>query len=112
MHYQAAMKPMPQISTLPKSSRQDRVSLRHKPRSPWTDYNFQAMVREHSGDEDSLSDISPSEGRPSFRDISREFLNEETHQGFCAELFLFGVIVVISAWPLLALVEAWTALPG
>jgi hypothetical protein len=106
------MKPTPRISTLPTSSRQDRVSLRRKPRSPRLDYNFQPMIGERSGDEGSLNRISPSEGRPSFRDISREFLREETHQGFCAELFLFGVIILISAWPVFALVEAWTALPG
>jgi hypothetical protein len=70
------------------------------------------MIGERAGEADPPNGVSPSEGRPSFRDISREFLTEETHQSFCAELFLFGVIILISAWPLFALVEAWTALPG
>jgi hypothetical protein len=105
------MKPMPQISTLPRSSRQDRVSLRRQPRSSRIDYNFQAMIGEHSGDADSPSGVSTPGEHSSFRDISREFLTKETHQSFFAELFLFGVIVLISAWPLFALVEAWTALP-
>ena len=88
------------------------MSLRRQPRSSRIDYNFQAMIGERSGDADSASGFSTSEERSSFRDISREFLTEETSQSFYAELFLFGVIALISAWPLFALVEAWTALPG
>jgi hypothetical protein len=109
---QSTMKPTPQISTLPRSSRQDLVSLRRTPRSPRIDRNFQPMMRERSSEADPPNGVSPSEGRPSFREISREFLKEETPQSFCAELFLFGVIILISAWPLFALVEAWSALPG
>jgi hypothetical protein len=47
--------------------------------------------------------------RASFREISREFLRSEIHQHFLAELLLFGVLVAISAWPLLSLAEILTA---
>jgi hypothetical protein len=106
------MKPNSQVSTLQGSRWQDRVSLQPKSRSPQTDYNFQAMIGEHSGDAGSPSGFSRAGERSAFRAISKEFLTEETHRSFFAELFLFGVIVLISAWPLFALLEAWTALPG
>jgi hypothetical protein len=105
------MKPTPQISTLSGSSQQDRGSLRQKPRLLQTDHNFQPMIGGNSSNADSPNGVSPSGERQSFRDISREFLKEETPQSFWAELFLFGVIILISAWPLFALVEAWNALP-
>jgi hypothetical protein len=38
-------------------------------------------------------------------------LRGETRQSFFAELFLFGVIVLTSAWPLFSLVDALSALP-
>ena len=61
---------------------------------------------------DSPNCLFPSRERQSFRDISREFLKEEAPQNYRAELILFGIIILISAWPLLALAEAWAALPG
>ena len=112
MRYQAAMKPMPQITAAQRSRRHDLVVDRCTPRHPLTDHNFQSWGRAHSSDENSRRSISPPGERPSFRDISRDFLNVETHQSFFAELFLFGIIILISGWPLFALVEAWNALPG
>ena len=106
------MKPTPLISSFTGNSRQDRVSRRRHPCGPRTDHNFQSRPGEHFGDTDSPNGLYPSRQRPSFRDISREFLKEEAPQNFRAEFILFGVIILISAWPLWALAEAWRALPG
>lgn len=105
------MKPMPQITAAQRSRRHDPVVHRRPPRRPLTDHNFHSWERPHSNDEDSRRSISSSGERPSFRDISRDFLSGETHQNFFAELLLFGVIVFTSAWPLFSLVDAWNALP-
>ena len=47
--------------------------------------------------------------RASFREISREFLRSEIHQHFFEELLFFGVIVAVSAWPLISLAEVLSA---
>jgi hypothetical protein len=103
---------MPQITAYQGSRRHDRVGRGLTPGRPMTDANYHSVGQLHSGDSASQRSISTPGEHPSFRDISREFLSEESHQSFCAELFLFGVIILVSTWPLFALVEAWTALPG
>lgn len=71
--------------------------------SPRTDYNFQSM-----NEPKFRGPGSESAGKrgASFREISREFLRSETPRHFVVELLLFGAIVAVSAWPLLALAEA------
>ena len=80
---------MPQISTLPRNSRRDRMSLRRAPRSPRIGQNFQPMIGERSGEADPPNGVSLSEGRPSFREISREFLREETAPKFLRRIISF-----------------------
>jgi hypothetical protein len=104
------MKPIPQIIP-PGHSRSDHPSLQRKHRSLLFDYHFQPTIGGNSSNADSPKRVSPSAARPSIRDISRDFIEGETPEAFCAELSLFGVIALISAWPFFALVEAWTALP-
>jgi hypothetical protein len=106
------MKPMPQITAALRSRRHDQRVDRCTPGRPLTDRNFQSWGRTHSSDENSRGRVSSPAESPSFRDISREFLSVETPRSFFAELFLFGVIVLISVWPLFSLLEAWAALPG
>ncbi len=44
--------------------------------------------------------------RRSFRDISRRYLAKEKDLEFVIEALLFAIIVAISAWPILAVVDA------
>jgi hypothetical protein len=105
------MKPIPQINAAQGSRRHDRIRHRHTPHRPAMDCNFYSAGRRHSDDANSRRNIPSSSKRPSFRDISREYWKKETPTSFFAELFFFAVIVLISAWPLPALVEALAALP-
>jgi hypothetical protein len=105
------MKPMPQITAAQESRRRAQVSHRHAPYRPSTDRNFYSMGWHHSGDANSRPSNRSSSERPSFRDIGREYWKKETPTSFFAELFFFAVIVLISAWPLPALVEALASLP-
>jgi hypothetical protein len=41
-------------------------------------------------------------GHQSIRDFGREFFAKENHIEFALEALLFGVLVVISAWPIAA----------
>jgi hypothetical protein len=42
----------------------------------------------------------------SFLELSRKFLHSESHWHFVTELLLFGVLIAVSAWPLLSLANA------
>lgn len=43
---------------------------------------------------------------PGFRDLSNEFLGAETRRSYVAEVLLFAVIVAVSAWPMITMVQA------
>jgi len=43
-----------------------------------------------------------SETRPTFRQLTRRYLAIERTMEFAIEALLFGIIVAISAWPILA----------
>jgi hypothetical protein len=45
-----------------------------------------------------------------FRKLSGEFLGKETPRDYVKELMLFGVIVVVSAWPIALMLRALGAL--
>jgi hypothetical protein len=46
-----------------------------------------------------------------FRDLSNEFLATETKRNYVAEVLFFAVIVVVSAWPIVSMVQALAQLP-
>lgn len=43
---------------------------------------------------------------PGFRDISNEFLGAETKRNYVAEVLFFAVIVGVSAWPIVSMLQA------
>ena len=43
---------------------------------------------------------------PGFRDLSKEFLSTETKRNYVAEVLFFAIIVGVSAWPIVAMVQA------
>ena len=50
--------------------------------------------------------LSPPVPAPGFRDLSNEFLGAETRRNYIAEVFLFAIIVGVSAWPIALMVQA------
>jgi hypothetical protein len=46
--------------------------------------------------------VQPSKTRPTFRQLTRRYLAVERTMEFAIEVLLFGIIVAISAWPILA----------
>ena len=48
------------------------------------------------------TDVEPSETRRTFRQLTRPYLAVERTMEFVIEALLFGIIVAISAWPMLA----------
>jgi len=48
--------------------------------------------------------------RRSFREITRSYFAHERSRQFAIEALLFAIIVAISAWPMLSLVNAMTIL--
>jgi hypothetical protein len=45
-----------------------------------------------------------------FRNLSREFLGKETPRDYVKELTLFGIIIAVSAWPIVLMLRALGAL--
>ena len=43
---------------------------------------------------------------PGFRDLSNEFLGAETKRNYVAEVLFFAIIVGVSAWPIVSMVQA------
>jgi hypothetical protein len=43
---------------------------------------------------------------PGFRDLSSEFLGAETSRNYVAEVLFFGIIVGVSAWPIVLMLQA------
>ena len=43
---------------------------------------------------------------PGFRAISNEFLGAETKRNYVAEVLFFAVIVGVSAWPIVSMLQA------
>ena len=43
---------------------------------------------------------------PGFRDLSNEFLGAETKRSYVAEVLFFAIIVAVSAWPIISMVQA------
>jgi hypothetical protein len=43
---------------------------------------------------------------PGFRDLSNEFLGAETKRSYVAEVLFFAVIVAVSAWPIVSMLQA------
>jgi hypothetical protein len=73
----------------------DERELMSNPRFPVTDFNYQSVaLKGHSGH------CAKTDG-PSFHSISRDYFKGEAHQYSLAEAFVFGVIMAMSALPIL-----------
>ena len=43
---------------------------------------------------------------PGFRDLSNEFLGAETKRNYVAEVLFFAIIVGVSTWPIVSMLQA------
>ena len=73
----------------------------HNSRSfPLTDCNYQPMTLEECQARCARTDA------PSFRNISRQYFQKEARRDFVGEAFLFAVMIVLAAAPLLSAASA------
>lgn len=70
--------------------------------SPKTDYHFRPSAADFAG-------RSRGEGYPSFRGISRDYFDREARGHFASEAFVFGLIVLTVALPIIEGIRAMLA---
>ena len=77
---------------------------------PHTDCQFHAAGSEvKSGG--SSHKITRPVFAPGFRDLSNEFLATEAKRNYVAEALFFVVIVAVSTWPIVSMMQAMAQLP-
>ena len=91
------MKPTPQLS--PQTTRRPRFAL--------TDYHYQSALDPCCGDMRKVR--SPGDVR-GFWKLSAGFFGVEARIDYALELALFGVITVLSAWPVIAALQSLSRL--
>ena len=99
------MKPNSQISRQPGRLDEERSSSRLRSTHPLTDYHFHAPASEQQSAGNSCK-LSRPVIAPGFRDLSNEFLGAETKRNYVAEVLFFAIIVGVSVWPIISMVQA------
>ena len=107
LHY---MKPNSQISRQLKRLQGDKSPSRRHSNHSRTDCNFHAPASEVRSAGSSRK-LSRPVFAPGFRDISNEFLGAESKRSYVAEAFFFVIIVSVSAWPIISMMQALAQLP-
>ncbi|MDP9003190.1 MAG: hypothetical protein M3N12_00175, partial [Verrucomicrobiota bacterium] len=101
------MKPNSQLSRQPGRLDEARSSSRPASPHPVTDYHFHAPASELQASRAASSHkLARPVFAPGFRDLSNEFLGAETKRSYVAEVLFFAVIVAVSAWPIVSMVQA------
>jgi len=103
------MKPTSQISRQPGRLGGQRSSSQANSSHPLTDYHFHAPANA-SQSAGSVRKISRPVFAPGFRDLSNEFLGAETKRSYVAEVLFFAIIVGVSTWPIVSMVQAMAQL--
>ncbi len=99
------MKSLSQISRPPGRIRGEQSPVGSRLQHPLTDYNFHATGNEvKSGG--SSHKLNRPLFAPDFRDLSTKFLSAENTRNYVAEVLFFAVIVGVSAWPIVSMVQA------
>ena len=97
------MKPTSQASRPSGRFHEDRSSLQSHTAHPLTDYHFHAPTPEVQS---KGSKVARPIFAPGFRDLSNEFLGAETTRDYVAEVLFFAIIVGVSTWPIVSMVQA------
>jgi hypothetical protein len=98
------MKPTSQISRQPRRLDEDISSAQSRSNHPVIDYQFQAPASEAQSAGRSRN-LNRPVFAPGFRDLSNEFLGAETKRTYVAEVLFFAIIVGVSAWPIVFMVQ-------
>ena len=99
------MKPLSQISQ-PRLHRGDAAPVALRSNQPVTDYRYHANSADLRAANDRIR-LSPPVLSPSFRDLSSEFLATEMKRDYAGEAFFFAIMVGVSAWPIVSMIQAW-----
>lgn len=101
------MKPNSLVSQESRHTGEERSSSRTHSRHPLVDCHFRAPAAElqRGGSGQSDKQVRPVFA-PGFRDLSRKFFRSEARRHYVAEGFFFAIIVGISAWPIVLMVQA------
>lgn len=99
------MKPVYQLSAQRRSHRGEETPAGQRSKHPVTDYQFHAPAGNFRGANDRLQ-LAPPVLAPSFRHLSSEFLATEMKRDYLAEASFFAVIVGVSAWPIVSMLQA------
>ena len=94
------MKPLSQISAQRRSNHREEAAVGFRAQHPVTDYQYRANggVLRAANERLKLA--------PSFRDLSSEFLATEMKRDYVAEACFFAIIVGVSAWPIVSMIQA------
>jgi hypothetical protein len=103
------MKPLSQISRQLRPLRGEQTPIGSPMKHPVTDCYYHAPGGDLRAANDRLKMSKPVLS-PSFRDLSNEFLGAETKRNYVAEAFFFAIIVGVSAWPIVTMVQALSQL--
>ena len=99
------MKPLSQISAQRRSHRGEEAPGRLRSAQPVIDSHFHENGVDLRAGNDRLQ-IASSPLASSFRQLSSEFLATEMKRDYIAEALLFAIIVGVSAWPIVPVIEA------
>ena len=97
--YKKYMKPTSQISRQPRLHRGEEAPIAVRVAYPVTDHQYQAnggVLR---------AACARLKQAPSFRDLSSEFLATEMKRDYLGEALFFGIMVAVSAWPMVFVVQ-------
>lgn len=98
------MKPLSQISRQLRPLHGEQTPSWSQVKQPVTDCYYQSAGVDRAGK--ARLKLSKPLHSPSFRDLSNEFLGAETKRNYVAEVFFFAIIVGVSAWPIVTMVQA------
>ena len=99
------MKPTSQISRQPGRLAGERSPAQAHFARPLTDSAFHPSTVEGQLAGSSRR-LSKPLFAPGFRDLSNQFLGAETKRNYVAEVLFFAIITVVSAWPIVSMVQA------
>ena len=98
------MKPRPQISPISHDfAMGDRVTTHRSEKFPEIDFHFQEIPRENPGFSGNAPRKFYSAG---FHRLSSRYIARETNRHFVTDALVFGVIVGVSAWPIVSMIRA------
>ena len=98
------MKPRPQISPISHEfDMGDHITARRSGKFPDIDFRFQETPQENPG----FSGKAPRKfSAAGFHRLSSRYIARETNRHFLTDALVFGVIVGVSAWPIVSMIRA------